>query len=405
MFSLVKKLCRVIRVLGASSLILLGAWVVFFPVLWVYARFFPRKHSRILFWTNEGFRVAPSRLRCYGFCGEIRKSGADAVVLSFWDHIAHYKGLPPFEISLFRRTLLLFRAMMAVVHVRAGILFAQRPFYEFLPLLSLKLMYPFTLKIWTDVDDWIYDYSLGGYITFRDTLPVHTSISEGCVVSSQNLEQEMRKHYKRVEIIPTFPDAGLFRPSNNFRLSRETVVFSWTGTLFMEMNLKDVIFLVKALELLKDDRAVLEIVGAGHFLAEARRQAARIAKHANVKFLGWREPETMPDYYMGIDVGLYPLTTHDDFSRSKSPTKLFEYMACGKPTVATNFGEAPRFIEHGVSGFVASTEQEFASCCFVLLNDPQLRKSMGRNARRKIETEYNISSAASKLSQILNPKS
>jgi len=404
MIFLAKRLFRVIRVLGIPSLVLLAAWVVFLPILWVYARFFPRKRGRILFWTNEGFRVAPSRLRCYGFCSEMEKRGADATVLSFWDHIAHYKGLPPFEISLFRRILLLFNAMMAAIHARSGILLAQRPFYEFLPLLCLKLMYPFTLKIWTDVDDWIYDYSLGSYITFRDTLPVHTVISEGCVVSSLNLEQEMQKYYQRVEVIPTFPDSSMFRPSMNSRPSRNSVVCSWTGTLFMEMNLRDVIFLVEALELLKDSRAVLEIVGAGYFLEEARRQAGKIAKHASVSFLGWREPETMPDYYAGIDVGLYPLTTHDDFSRSKSPTKLFEYMACGKPTVATNFGEAPRFIEHGVTGFIASTVQEFANCCSTLLNDPELRKSMGQNARSRIESEFNISSAASRLNEILNPR-
>ncbi|MBI4963555.1 MAG: glycosyltransferase family 4 protein [Desulfomonile tiedjei] len=402
MVSLARKLFTVIRVLGLPSIALLGAWVIFFPVLWIYARFFPRKSDRVLFWTNEGFRVAPSRLRCYGFCAEMKKRGADASVLSFWDHIAHYKGLPPFEISLFRRILLLFNAMMAAVHSRAGILFAQRPFYEFLPLLCLKIMYPFSLKIWTDVDDWIYEYSLGSYVNFRDTLPVHTLISEGCVVSSRHLEQEMHKHYNRVEIIPTFPDATMFQPSTDSKPGEALVVFAWTGTLFMEMNLKDVVFLIRAFELLKDDRAVLEIVGAGHFLDEAKREADKIAKHANVAFLGWREPETMPDYYAGIDVGLYPLTTHDDFSRSKSPTKLFEYMACGKPTVATDFGEAPRFVEHGVTAFIAATEEDFATCCTLLLNDPELRKRMGRNARRKIETEYNISAAASKLSEILN---
>jgi len=404
MISLVKKLFRVTRILGVSSVMLLGAWAVFLPVLWVYAQFFPRKRDRILFWTNEGFRVAPSRLRCYGFCGEMKKRGADATVLSFWDHIAHYKGLPPFQISLFRRTLLLFEAMIAAMHGRPGILVAQRPFYEFLPLFCLKFMYPFTLKIWTDVDDWIYDFSLESLINFRDTLPLHTSISEGCIVSSQHLEQEMSKYYKRVEIIPTFPDSFMFKPSTDSRPTKDLLVFSWTGTICMEMNVRDVVFLVKTFELLKDSRAVLEIVGEGNFLEEARRQAGKIAKHANVSFLGWREPETMPHYYAGIDVGLYPLTTHDDFSRSKSPTKLFEYMACGKPTVATNFGEAPRFIEHGVTGFIASTTREFANCCSMLLNDPHLRKSMGRNARSKIETEYNISSAASKLNEILNPR-
>jgi glycosyltransferase involved in cell wall biosynthesis len=121
--------------------------------------------------------------------------------------------------------------------------------------------------------------------------------------------------------------------------------------------------------------------------------------------LGWREPETMVQYYAGIDVGLYCLTVQNEFCKSKSPTKLFEYMACGKPSVSTNYGEAPRFIEHGVTGFLASDFDEFARCCAVLLNDRDLRLTMGRNARKQIESQYNIARGARMLQEILIDRS
>ena len=395
----------VISAVGIRTLLILLLWALFTPALWVYSRFFPRIPDRVLFWTNEGFRVAPSRVRSYGFSHEMAKLGVDTQVLSFWDHICGYRGLPPFIIPLHERTVLMFKAMMAAIRSRAGILVAQRPFYEFLPLAALKAMYPRSLRIWADVDDWIFDYSLGGRIDFRDTLPIHSLISEGCVVSSLPLLQEMQRYYRRVEIIPTYPDATVFIPRNNSVGSDDTVVFSWSGTLFSKENSDDVLFLVEVLESLKDPRVTFHIVGAGTYLEELRRETRKIASHAEVMFLGWREPETMPQYYAGIDVGLYCLTVQNDFCRSKSPTKLFEYMACGKPSVSTDYGEAPRFVDHGVTGFVASNFNEFARCCAALIDDPDLRVTMGRNARKRIEEQYNIAGGLRTLKKILMDRS
>jgi glycosyltransferase involved in cell wall biosynthesis len=164
---------------------------------------------------------------------------------------------------------------------------------------------------------------------------------------------------------------------------------------------RDVLFIVESLGYLDDSRVVLEVLGDGRYTGETREQTARIAPNLKVRFLGWRDPNTVPEYIRGIDVGLYTLTTHNDFCASKSPTKLFEYMAGGKPSVCTDFGEAPKFIEHGVTGLVASTMEDFAHCCSQLLNDPELRKRMGQNAREKIETEYNLACAAKKLRAVL----
>jgi len=401
MVRLLKKLLGIVRIVGFRTIALVTLWAIFAPGIWLYARFFPRKPDRILFWTNEGFRVAPSRLRSYGFCNSIRELGVDASVLSFWDHIVSYQGLPPYRTSLHERTIMMFRAMVMAIQRQAGIIIAQRPWYEFVPLTALKIMYPRSLRIWIDVDDWIFDYALDHHINFRDTLPIHTIISDGCIVPSMHLYQEMTKYFRRVEIIPTYTDPELFQPSADGSGSDGQLVFSWTGTLFVQENLDDVLFLVQALESLKDPRVVLHIVGDGHFLQEARERSEKIATVSTVQFLGWKEPQTMPQYYTGIDVGLYALTTHNDFTRSKSPTKLFEYMACGKPAVCTDFAEAPRFIEHGVTGFVAPDMNGFAKCCSMLLNDPGLRASMGQKARRMIETQYNVNRGATVLRDII----
>jgi glycosyltransferase involved in cell wall biosynthesis len=388
--------------LGPRALILLAIWLLCLPLIWWYARLFPRKSGRILFWTNEGFRVAPSRLRSYGFANAFMKMGVDAHVLSFWDDIVKFRGLPPYSAPMHAHVITLFRAMAASIRGSAGTIVAQRPYYDLLPLLCLKLLYGRKLSVWADVDDWIFDYSFGGGMTFRSVLPCHSLISEGCIASSEPLLRELSNYYGAVEMIPTFPDHNLFKPVSVKPVYRSYVVFSWTGTMFLEMNLTDIIFMIDALESLGDNRVCLQVVGAGYYLESARQEASVRARRLNVEFLGWREPDTMPQYYAGIDVGLYTLTSHDDFSRSKSPTKLFEYMACGKPTVSTDFGEAARFVEHGLTGFLARDKNEFAHYCGRLIEDPELRRRMGDRARWAIERQYNIHQAAIKLRRVFN---
>lgn len=386
--------------------LLMACLVVIFPALWIYARFHPRKKGRVLFWTNEGFCVAPSRVRSYRFCREAVKMGIEAAVLSFWDHLEGFTGLPPYRSTPAHKVWLLLRSTMAAVSDGAGIIVAQRPLYDVLSLLALKLMYPWSLRIWIDVDDWIFDYVLApppANVRFSTTLPLHALIAEGCFVSSRHLEQEMNKNFKRVVTVPTFVDHELFRPSTAAKedSSEGRVVFSWIGTLFLPPAVNDILFLAEVLESLHDPRVVLEVVGDGEHLTEVRSKVRQTCPNLTVSFLGWREPDAIPAYMQSIDVGLYCLTTHDDFCRSKSPTKLFEYMAVAKPSVSTAFGEAPRFVEHGVTGFVASGFEEFAACCSRLANDPELRMSMGRNARKRIEEAYNLSHGVKIIQQTL----
>jgi glycosyltransferase involved in cell wall biosynthesis len=52
---------------------------------------------------------------------------------------------------------------------------------------------------------------------------------------------------------------------------------------------------------------------------------------------------------------LFPITWEEPFGMA-----VIEALACGTPVVAFNHGAMPEIIEHGVTGFLANTEEEFA---------------------------------------------
>ena len=62
----------------------------------------------------------------------------------------------------------------------------------------------------------------------------------------------------------------------------------------------------------------------------------------NVRLLGTKAHEQIPDYINAFDVCLIPYVV-DELTDNISPAKLNEYLAIGKPVVSTDLAEVRRF--------------------------------------------------------------
>jgi glycosyltransferase involved in cell wall biosynthesis len=64
----------------------------------------------------------------------------------------------------------------------------------------------------------------------------------------------------------------------------------------------------------------------------------RLNRLPNVRWLGARPYSELPRYVAAFDVGLIPYVSNA-YTRSCFPLKLYEYLAAGKPVVATGVPE------------------------------------------------------------------
>jgi glycosyltransferase involved in cell wall biosynthesis len=96
-----------------------------------------------------------------------------------------------------------------------------------------------------------------------------------------------------------------------------------------------------------------------------------------VPFVPWRQ---LPEVLRQIDVNLAPLADNP-FSSSKSCVKYLEAGLLEVPTVATRRGDFSRVIEHGRNGLFAESEADWRSAIQLLVEDPPLRRELGRQAR------------------------
>ncbi len=95
---------------------------------------------------------------------------------------------------------------------------------------------------------------------------------------------------------------------------------------------------------------------------------------SNVHFLGKRPFADMPAFLKGMDVCLLPYI-NDERGHFRSPLKLYEYLAAGKPIISTPHPEAAEFAD---VLYQASTPDTFIQAVAQALTDETIEKQQQR---------------------------
>ncbi len=90
-----------------------------------------------------------------------------------------------------------------------------------------------------------------------------------------------------------------------------------------------------------------------------------------------------------FDVGIMPLVD-DRFQRGKCGLKLLQCMAAGLPTIGSPVGVSADIVQDGVTGFLATTVDEWVEALRTLDRSPEMRVAMGRTGRERCEREYSL---------------
>ena len=111
-------------------------------------------------------------------------------------------------------------------------------------------------------------------------------------------------------------------------------------------------------------------------------------------FTGFRE--NIPEILASFDIFVLP-------SRSEGFGRVnLEAMAMGKPVVSTNVGGIPEVVLDGVTGILVEpgNSKALSHAIMRLLNDPPLRKAMGRKGRERVEQYFTLHSHVQRIEEI-----
>jgi glycosyltransferase involved in cell wall biosynthesis len=121
------------------------------------------------------------------------------------------------------------------------------------------------------------------------------------------------------------------------------------------------------------------MVGDGELRNELELQVRRLHLDSVVKMLGWRRD--VPELMQIFDIFL--LTSHWE----GLPRVLLEAMSLGIPIVASDVDGISEVVQRGENGYLSppGDTPEMARQVLQLLDDDQLRRSMGRRSQRMVE--------------------
>lgn len=262
--------------------------------------------------------------------------------------------------------------------------------YEIFPYLfgGLEALLRFTNKpIIYDFDDAVfhrYDQHSNNIIRrlLGNKLAPLLRISDIAFCGNAYLADYAKQYCKQTEIIPTTLDINHYQSKPQ---SPTVPTLGWIGSPSTWSYCEPFTDLFSSF--VKSNQASMLVVGAGN-------------KPLPFIFRDWSEASEVADI-QNMDIGIMPL--HDDpWARGKCGYKLIQYMACGLPVIASPVGVNCDIVEHGVNGFLASTEQEWRDAIKQLLSDASLRQRMGKAGREKIEAHYSIQQVGPRIAKLIH---
>lgn len=254
------------------------------------------------------------------------------------------------------------------------------PFFEWwiARVLQKKIIYDFDDAIW--MTDQVNESTIAKMIRWRGKIRSICTWSYKVSCGNEYLGAFARHYNATVVYNPTTIDTvNLHNPEKNKLIPKNKLTIGWTGSHSTLKYLKTIEPTLTALEQKYPQIEILVI---------ANQQPCLNLK--SLRFLPWKI-ETESEDLAKIDIGVMPLP-NDEWTKGKCGFKALQYMAMGIPTVASAVGVNATIVDHGVNGFLSTTPQDWIELLSRLIEDPTLRKKMGEAGRKKVITNYSVSS-------------
>ncbi|UCD92360.1 MAG: glycosyltransferase family 4 protein [Methanobacteriota archaeon] len=237
---------------------------------------------------------------------------------------------------------------------------------------------------------------------YRRTLESYTvKRAEKIIVTSGSYHATSRTVWKyNPRIIPNAVDANRFNPEVDGSEIREKHgigpdehVILFVGRMVWH---KGVEYLIEASKHLENTKFL--VVGSGEHLGNYKSMALESGVADRVIFTGRLSWSDLPKCYAASDVFVLP-----SISRLEAfGITTLEAMATGKAVIVADIPGVREVIDDGKEGLVFDVmdAEDLAKKASILLGNPELRKEMGKQGRKKVEERFTIATVADQVEEL-----
>lgn len=225
-----------------------------------------------------------------------------------------------------------------------------------------------------------------GWLKFPGKTASICRASTHVVVGNSHLADYVRQYNDRVTVIPSSVDTARYHPTT-VRRQEGTAVVGWMGSSTSQMHLEAFAPLLRQLQSHLDFE--LRVVSDRHPVLPGVRSV-------------WRpwSAETEIQELSEFDIGIMPMPD-DQWTRGKCAMKALLYMAMGIPVICSAVGTNREVIEHGRSGLLAVTDEDWHAQLEELLLDRGERIRLGAAGRETVEQHYSMERCAASFAEVV----
>jgi glycosyltransferase involved in cell wall biosynthesis len=255
-----------------------------------------------------------------------------------------------------------------------------------------------------------YSFTAHGSDLHRDRHMLREKVAEAAFVaaiSEYNKEliiSECRGHYReKVKVVHCGVDTEVFQARSHqtpYEKGENPFMILCVGTLH---EVKGQPYLIEACRLLQERRLDFEC----HFVGDGpdRRSLNELVEQAGlsgkVRFHGRLTREEIARLLLDADVLTAPSVPTSDGRREGIPVVLMEAMGSGVPVIASNLSGIPELVNDQLTGLLVPPRdaKSLADALERYIQDPGLRRRLGKAGRTKVVGEFDLNKNAAKLAQ------
>lgn len=345
--------------------------------------------------TPYPFLSADTRYRISQYIPGLEKAGWQVAVRPFMnDVLFKIYNSPGHRVETIGRTStrILSRLGDCMQAGKYDVIFLHKEAFMFGPPIFESLIRSQNKRIIYDMDDafWTHppQYPQIGH-AFRDPGRIGKIIkmSKHILAGNDFLADYARRYNHHVTLFPTVLDTSRYLQREE--IPNNEITIGWVGRWSSSPYLEKLYPVFEELST-RFKNVTIRFVGSGE---------GANPQNINLLCTPWRL-ETEIEDIAAFDIGIMPLPD-DEYSKGKCGFKLLQYMALGIPAVASPIGVNSRIITDSVNGFHASTPSEWIEKLAILIQNPDLRKTIGNTARRTVIERYSLQNNLPILLQIL----
>lgn len=238
--------------------------------------------------------------------------------------------------------------------------------------------------------------------------------ADAVIAVTQGIKDDLIDHRvneNRIRVIENGANTELFKPikddntlkgiKNRLHINDSESIVMFVGNLAPWQGVE---YLLHAVPLIVEENPKTKflIVGDGIMKDKLESLTKELNIRRSVIFTGTVPYESVPEYMNLSDICVAPFIRTRNESIGLSPLKIYEYLACGKPVVASDIRGVGTLLERSNSGIpiIPDAHGELAGAIIKLLNDKQLREQMGNNGRKLVVNNYSWENTANKTIEV-----